>query len=55
MSVEELIQLIRTCNLAQVRTELERLKIRADKGHSSSSTTLFEVEFFYTSAARQPK
>lgn len=48
MSVEEILQLMRTCNVAQVRAELEWLKIY--------NTVLYkEVAAFYTLAARQPK
>lgn len=46
MSVDELIQLMRTCSLAKVRAELQRMK---DK----YPATYDEVERFYQAASKQ--
>lgn len=54
MEIPELIQLIRTCNTHQVIAQLESLKKRSNT-HSASALTLFEVQFFYECASKQPK
>lgn len=46
MTVDELIQLIRTCNLSQVRTALEKVK-------KNNPNVFIEVEAFFTLAAKQ--
>lgn len=48
MSVDELIQLIRTCNLAQVRAQLEKMKEHDPESYQ-------EVIHFYRDASRRKK
>lgn len=52
MNIEAFIQLLRTCNLAQVRAELEKMK----KLNTVTDQQMFTfLENFYQRASRQEK
>lgn len=52
MQIEELIQLIRTCNLAQVRSYLQSLR---NEKTVESEFVIGVVRAFYEEVAKEPK
>lgn len=55
MNIDELIQLIRTCNLAQVIAELQKLKHEQNLNIQKSNNLYYSVEEFYKRASKQKK
>lgn len=53
MSIDELIQLMRTCSLAQVRQALERIKRQSKLAHEDSIEYQTIVTFYQLVAAQK--